>query len=496
MLFNSIEFLIFFPIVILIYFVIPRKARMYWLLVVSYYFYMSWNAKYAVLIAGSTVVTFFSGILIQKLNDNESLSDHDRTVRKKWVVAGSLIINLGILAVFKYANFALESVDAIVSFFGHNAPGKRLDILLPVGISFYTFQALSYSIDVYRGTVPAEKNLLRYALFVSFFPQLVAGPIERTGNLLPQINNVENLNLWNYERVRDGLLLMLWGFFQKLVIADRISLMVEQVYNNYELYGFLEIFVASMLFCFESYCDFGGYSNIARGAAKVMGFDLMINFRQPYFARSIQEFWRRWHISMTTWFTDYLYIPLGGSRKGLLRKYINIMILFTTSGLWHGASWHYVVWGMLFGIFQIIGDLRHKLMKKIRKGAKPVDNFSCKIRDIIVTFLAQGFVTMFFITGSLTQLWHMFKQMATSFTTVGLLNVGLTENNWFALGFALLVLLIVDLMHENNISIFAWVKKQNIWFRWALYIGLLWATILLGIFGAGYDTSSFLYFQF
>ena len=328
MLFNSIEFLVFFPIVSGLFFIIPKKFRCLWLLIASYYFYMSWNPKYAVLIAFSTFITYISGILMERANTKHG---------KQAVVAASFIINLAILGVFKYANFALQPLSAIGAILGLQPIERRLDLLLPVGISFYTFQALSYTIDVYRGTVKAEKNILQYMLFVSFFPQLVAGPIERSGNLLSQIQRVKEINVWEFERVRNGFLLMCWGLFQKLVIADRASVLVNQVYQNYGDYGFLELAIASVLFAFQIYCDFGGYSNIARGAAQVMGFSLMQNFRQPYLAVNIKEFWRRWHVSLTSWFTDYLYIPLGGSRKGAVRKYLNILIVFMVSGLWHGV---------------------------------------------------------------------------------------------------------------------------------------------------------------
>ena len=329
MLFNSIDFLFFFPIVVGILFILPRKLRCTWLLIASYYFYMSWNPKYALLIAFSTLVTYLSGIALERCRTNG---------HKKIVVAVSLVSNLLILFVFKYANFTLHTITVLLGELGIQVADRQLDLLLPVGISFYTFQALSYTLDVYRGDIKAEKNIVRYALFVSFFPQLVAGPIERSGNLLKQIQSVNKINLWNYENIRNGLLLMFWGLFQKLVIADRASILVNQVYGNYADYGFVEIVIATVLFAFQIYCDFDGYTNVARGAARVMGISLMKNFRQPYLAWNIKEFWRRWHISLTSWFTDYLYIPLGGNRKGQLRKNINILIVFIVSGLWHGAS--------------------------------------------------------------------------------------------------------------------------------------------------------------
>ena len=302
MLFNSFSFLVFFPVVVLVLFIIPRRFRSVWLLVASYWFYMSWNPKYAVLIGLSTVITYFSGIMIEKANTDRG---------RKAVVAFSLISNLGILALFKYANFILDTISAVCGRFGVSTGGMHLDLLLPVGISFYTFQALGYTLDVYRGTISSEKNIINYALFVSFFPQLVAGPIERSGNLLSQIRRIKELQLYEYARVRDGLLLMLWGYFQKLVIADRASILVHRVFDHYRDYGLAELCLASVLFAFQIYCDFGGYTDIARGAARVMGFSLTDNFLQPYFAVNIKDFWRRWHRSLTSWFTDYLYIPLG-----------------------------------------------------------------------------------------------------------------------------------------------------------------------------------------
>ena len=285
MLFNSIDFLIFFPVVVAVYFIIPKKIRYVWLLVASYYFYMSWNPKYAILIAISTVITYMGSLMINRFSENKKV--------KGLFLCGSLISNLGILAVFKYSDFIIDNLNYILHMLGFTTINRRLDLLLPVGISFYTFQALSYTMDVYNKKITPEKNVLKYALYVSFFPQLVAGPIERSGSLLPQIQNIDKINVWNYERIRDGFMLMMWGLFQKLVIADRASLLVNTVINNYTNYGFFEILIAVVLFAVQIYCDFGGYTNIARGAARVMGFKLMNNFKQPYFAVSIKDFWRR-----------------------------------------------------------------------------------------------------------------------------------------------------------------------------------------------------------
>lgn len=486
MLFNSIEFLIFFPIVTGLFFIIPNRFRYIWLLISSYYFYMSWNPKYAILIALSTVVTFSSGLLLENVK---------KDISRKTVLVCSLVSNLAILVIFKYTNFILQTLSNVSQHLGLNVIEQRLDLLLPVGISFYTFQALSYTLDVYNKHIKAEKNIFKYALFVSFFPQLVAGPIERSGNLLNQIQNIRYMKLWNYERIRDGLLLMFWGFFQKLVIADRASILVNQVYNNYSKYGFFELSVASFLFAFQIYCDFGGYTNIARGAAQVMGFSLMQNFRQPYLAINIKDFWRRWHISLTSWFTDYLYIPLGGNRNGKLRKYINILLVFSISGLWHGANWNFVIWGILHAVYQIIGDIKIEVAKK-RNTDTPKTSFSQRLGKRIITFFLVDIAWIFFASNDLKHSFNILRQMLSVLQTTSLYEIGLDRGNWFMLCLGITILIIVDLIHERKQSVFYLISQQTIWFRWTLYLGLIWCVIMFGIYGVGYDASQFIYFQF
>jgi D-alanyl-lipoteichoic acid acyltransferase DltB (MBOAT superfamily) len=341
MLFNSAQFLIFFPIVTLVYFVIPEKIRYIWLLLSSYYFYMCWNAEYALLILTTTVITYFSGILIEKIKKSDA-GEAGKTRKKKMVVSLSVVCNLAILFYFKYTNFALAVMGDIFSRVNIQMNIPQFDVILPVGISFYTFQALSYTMDVYRDDIYAEKNFFRYALFVSFFPQLVAGPIERSKNLLKQLAVPKK---FDFDMAREGLLLMLWGYFLKMVLADRIAIFVDTVYGEPETYAGYYLILATVFFAFQIYCDFAGYSTIAMGAAKILGINLMGNFDAPYLSVSVAEFWRKWHISLTSWFKDYLYIPLGGSRKGKVRKYVNKMIVFLVSGLWHGASFAYVIWG-------------------------------------------------------------------------------------------------------------------------------------------------------
>lgn len=487
MLFNSIDFLFFFPVITIVYFLVPKKMRTLWLLVTSYYFYSCWNIKYTALIAISTVITYISGILIGKAKTEK---------RKKGVVILSLISNILILVIFKYANFFLSFISLIAVRLGFSGIDKRLDLLLPVGISFYTFQALSYTLDTYKGKSEPEHNFIKYALFVSFFPQLVAGPIERTENLLPQINSIESKALWDSERIRDGILLMFWGYFQKLVIADRASILVNQVYKNYQSYGFVEIFIASVLFSIQIYCDFGGYTNIARGAAKVLDFSLVQNFRQPYFAISIKDFWRRWHLSLTSWFTYYLYIPLGGNRKGELRKYFNILIVFAVSGLWHGASWHFVAWGVLHAVLQIAGDLKNHLLGRVNIVLQNNASFSARLYKMISTFIMVNFAWIFFAADSISHAKGIIKQMFATFWTTSITEIGLDVGNWWTLFTAIGILAIVDIFHERKKSIYVLIEGQMKYLKYAVYLGLIWGVIMFGIYGVAYNTSQFIYFQF
>lgn len=320
MLFNSFDFAFFFPVVIVIYFILPSKIRYIWLLVSSYFFYMNWNVKYVLILVLITLVSYVSARNIQTIRDRKD---------KKFgggvkVFILNAIVCLGVLAVFKYANFIIYNINLIF----RQVDLETFDIVLPIGISFYTFQAIGYVTDVYKGTTRAEKNVFKYALFVSFFPQLIAGPIERSNNLLLQIS--ENKK-FDYYKARDGVYLMIWGYFIKMVVADRIAIFVDAVYADIITYSGWYLIVATILFAFQVYCDFAGYSIIAMGSAKIIGFELMDNFNAPYTSSSIGEFWRRWHISLSSWFRDYLYIPLGGNRKGIIRKYANLMLVFMVS---------------------------------------------------------------------------------------------------------------------------------------------------------------------
>lgn len=487
MLFNSMGFLIFFPIVVLIYFIIPRRIKNIWLLVASYYFYMCWNAKYALLLLSSTAVTYISGILLERAKGRE--------VRRKWIVAASFLLNLGILFYYKYINFMLELAGGIFRAAHIELNVPVFDIILPVGISFYIFQALSYTMDVYRGEIYAEKNFFRYALFVSFFPQLVAGPIERSKNLLKQLAEPKK---FDYDRVREGLLLMLWGYFLKMVIADRCAVLVNTVYGDYMSYYGFQLILANVLFAFQIYGDFMGYSAIAKGAARVLGYELMENFSQPYFAQSIRDFWRRWHISLSSWLRDYLYIPLGGSRgtKGL--KYRNILITFLVSGLWHGASITFVFWGALHGIYQILEEALEPVFDRFYKKFRvDTQNFSWKCLRILKTFLLVDTAWVFFRADTLTSAVQILRQSIDLSNTGLLLNnglykLGLNERNMSILLLALLALAVHSAMREMGWNILSWLSKQNIFFRYAVY----WAAVLLITFSLDITGQEFIYFQF
>lgn len=500
MLFNSIDFLVFFPVVVLIYFVIPKKLRYLWLLVASYYFYMGWNAEYAVLIGVSTLITYVCGMVLGQIQKQERR--HGLLWRRLTVALG-VGSNLLILAFYKYFDFFLENINEFRALLGQTALENRFDILLPVGISFYTFQALGYVIDVYRGDVEAERNPFRYALFVSFFPQLVAGPIERSKNLLHQVKDVPLRKLLDYKRITNGLIVMVYGYFMKMVIADRVAIIADEVFNHYWMYGSFELILAAVCFSIQIYCDFGSYSLIATGAAQVMGFTLMENFNAPYFAVSIRDFWRRWHISLSTWFRDYLYIPLGGNRKGKIRRWCNLMITFLLSGLWHGASWNYVVWGGLHGLYQVAGEALAPVRKKLvgLMGIKTKCE-SYKLTQIFVMFVMTTFAWIFFRAPSLADAVGYIERMCTRWNPWvlfdgGIYQLGVNRFQANILLVSLVILLLVDLIrYRKNMRIDAFLAAQNLWFRWFVVLVLLVLIVVYGAYGYSFDAKEFIYFQF
>lgn len=500
MLFNSVEFLVFFPIVVLVYWLIPKKIRYIWLLVASYFFYMSWNAEYALLIAASTLITYLCGLGVEFFGKS---GDRRSAIIKKLVIATGFVTNLGILFFYKYFDFFLENANRVLGHLELQTIESNFSVLLPVGISFYTFQALGYIVDVYRGEIQAEKNPFKYALFVSFFPQLVAGPIERSKNLLEQIREIPERKTFEYHRIINGLIIMLYGFFLKMVIADRISILVDYIFKRYYMLGTVELLVGAIGFSIQIYCDFGSYSLIAIGAAQVMGFTLMENFNTPYFAVSIKDFWRRWHISLSSWFRDYLYIPLGGNRCGRLRKYFNLMVTFLVSGLWHGAEWSFVIWGGLHGIYQIIGDLLLPVRKKVAEVFEvKTDCISYKLLQMFVTFLLTTFAWIFFRADTFGQAVTYIQRIFTRANFAVLFNgsiyeLGLEQFEANVLLVSLVVMLLVDLVrYRKKQRLDAFLQEQNLWFRWGVCIILFVMVWVYGVYGPVYDASQFIYFQF
>lgn len=352
--FISLEFVLFMVVVVPLYFLTPKRFRSLFLLVASYYFYTRWNADYLILIVFSTLVDYF---ISNFLSASQQAHENLKTFRRLLLMV-SVVTNLGVLFVFKYYNFFADSIITLANMADVPVSVTAIDVLLPVGISFYTFQSMAYTIDVYRGKIKAERSLTRFAAYIAFFPQLVAGPIERASNLLPQFHEKHRFDV---DRVTSGLRVILWGAFKKVVIADRLAIFVDHIYANPEGFGGSAMLLATVFFGIQIYCDFSGYSDMAIGTARILGFDLMENFRYPYFALSIRDFWRRWHISLSTWFRDYVYFPLGGNRVSLIRNLFNLFVVFLISGLWHGAAWTFVIWGAVHGIFIALETLFDRL---------------------------------------------------------------------------------------------------------------------------------------
>jgi D-alanyl-lipoteichoic acid acyltransferase DltB (MBOAT superfamily) len=455
---------------------------------------MCWNPKYVLLLATSTIVTYVSGLLIERAND---IKDEKKSVKLKklWVFI-SFGINISILSIFKYFNFFSENLNILFSSLNLSINIPNYDIMLPVGISFYTFQALSYTMDVYRRDVKSEKNFGKYALFVSFFPQLISGPIEKSKNFLKQLDEKHS---FDYYRIKNGILLMIWGFFQKMVVADRLGMLVNTVYSSPQSYKGFQIIIATIFYTFQIYCDFSAYSDIARGAAGVMGFSLTKNFERPYFSKSIREFWRRWHISLCSWFKDYLYIPLGGNRHGKLRKHFNTMVVFLVSGLWHGANITFIIWGGLHGAYQIIGDILSPVKRKlIKRFNVRTEEFNYKLLQVIITFILVSFAWIFFrantFEDAITLIKNMFYFNPWIFIDNSIYNLGLDSKEFFVAVISIIVVLAMNLLQRKKDFALRF-SKQNMIFRWLIYVTAIIAILIFGIF-AGYDPQQFIYFQF
>ncbi len=480
MLFNSLHFLVYFPIVAAVYFLIPHRVRWAWLLVASYYFYMCWKPAYVAVIWLLTIVDYVAGRVIGSASTEG---------RRRLFLAISLASNLGLLFLFKYFNFVNDTLRAFTESFDFVYGIPDLDVILPIGISFHTFQALNYTIDVYRRAREPERHLGRFALFIAFFPQLVAGPIERAGHLLPQFL-VEHR--FDAVLAASGLRLMLWGFFKKLVIADRLAVFVNAVYDEPSTQSGLRLTVATYCFAYQIYCDFSGYSDIAVGAARVLGFDLTRNFERPYFATSIRAFWRRWHISLSTWFRDYVFIPLGGSRVGSWRLATNLMIVFLVSGLWHGANWTYIVWGGLHGAFMVAALATSQVRDRIWGSLGPA---ALRVRPFVAGIVTFHLVTIAWISfraASLADAGTVVTRIVAWADTGQPLSVAGFDSVEFVLAIAFVAMLeLVQVVQERGHIATLLARLPSV-ARLALYAAVALIILLFGRF----DERAFIYFQF
>jgi alginate O-acetyltransferase complex protein AlgI len=467
MLFNSLHFFIFFIIVTLGYWSLGWKGRWQLLLFASCYFYMIFKPIYIFILFFTIIIDYFAGIWLEKTEGKS----------RKWILIISLISNIGILAFYKYYGFFFENINHFLGFLEVKNPLPIFDYMLPIGLSFHTFQAMSYTIEVYRGNQKAEHHFGIYALYVMFYPQLVAGPIERPQNVLHQFHTKFE---YDWEKVKSGLMMMAWGLFKKVVIADRLAMMVDFAYKNPSEQSGLTLLVATFFYTFQIYCDFSGYSDIALGSAKVMGFDLMENFRTPYFSTSISEFWRRWHISLSTWFRDYLYIPLGGNRVSEWRRYFNQFFVFMISGLWHGASWTFVIWGSLHGFYLIFAVLRDKYLPQI---ILPKNIFGKSI-NLISTFVLVMFAWVFFRAKSTHDAFLILKKISNfSFNEIFETPLNSVEM-WFSI-------ILIGFLLWKEAKFFQINTKSNLQFY-----GFSVVFIVMIYFFGVFNTNQFIYFQF
>ena len=485
MLFNSFTFIVFFITVSALYFLLPHRVRWLLLLGASCVFYMAWNPYLIVLILFTIFINYFSAIAIYNERSRR---------RKKRILVFSMLVDFGLLFIFKYLGFMN---DTLLALFGDNWPIETLNIILPMGISFYTFQAAAYTIDVYRGDIKPEKHFGIFALFEMFFPQLVAGPIERSANLLPQFRKRYS---FDPQRIVSGIRIMLWGFFKKIVIADRAAVAVNAVYNSASEYRGLYLTAATVLFAFQIYCDFSGYSDIAKGCARVLGFDLMDNFKNPYLSKSIKEFWRRWHISLSTWFMDYVYIPLGGNREGEAKKYRNLIITFLVSGLWHGANWTFVLWGAVHGIYQVIGQITAPVRNRMKKSLHLYGTGFSAFVSTIITFGLVCIGWVFFRANSASDALYVISHMADSITGWAdrqyiyevMTGMGLGLYEMLVLVCAILFMAVTEIFCGSR-PVYDVIERKNMAVRLIFYIITAVFILSAGVF---YEAGVFIYFQF
>lgn len=498
MLFNSFSFLLFFPIVTALYFVLPHRFRWFMLLLSSCVFYMFFIPEYILILLFTIVIDYYAGILIHRQTNAAD--------RKKFLIV-SLVANIGVLALFKYYNFFGTNLNELAHRIGWNYNIPLLEIVLPIGLSFHTFQAMSYTIEVYRGKQLPEKHFGIYALYVMYYPQLVAGPIERPQNLLWQFHKEHS---FDYNRVTDGLKQMAFGLFKKVVIADRLSTYVNPVFDNASTSPSMSVFMATVFFSIQIFCDFSGYSDIALGASRIMGIDLMTNFKRPYFSKTISEFWTRWHISLSTWFKDYLYIPLGGNREGQFKTVRNLIITFMVSGLWHGANWTFIIWGALHAFYLVFAIFTQTIRKKIRDaiGLSRMRFLDWCFQSLLVFFLT-SFAWIFFRAKSVGDAFALAKKFLTA---VPQYIHNLLSNPKFLwleelmfnrtlkyigfdlgiLAFSIFLMFCLHVKQEQG-SFATYLRAKNTVVRWGTYVTVIFMIVLFGIY---HSKNEFIYFQF
>lgn len=477
MLFNSVEFVLFFGLVVLFCFLSTFRLRVFLLLAASYIFYMFWRWEFIFLLLTQTGISFGCGWAIA--------GSESRRRRRIWLVL-AVVSSMGILFLFKYLQFFLTALGTVIPVLQAGSSLPAVNLAVPVGLSFYTLQALGYPIDVYRRKVGPEGDPFRFALFVGFFPQLLSGPIERAGNMFRQFHREISVD---WDRISSGCALMLWGAFKKVVIADRLAIYVNLVYSDPQGFSGPTLLLATYFFAFQIYCDFSGYTDMAIGAARVLGYDLMENFKLPYFAESISDFWHRWHISLSTWFRDYLYIPLGGNRASSVRWNLNILVVFTVSGLWHGANWTFIIWGMIHGVYYVLE----------RFLAKPASWFCSVLRirgwlrkwlRVLVTFHLVTLAWVFFKAASLTDAAYVIKGICTSPT--GLLYLGPSQLTTFlGAGLILLLIAVQFLQYRGLVPMSKSERMFPIYVRWPAYAAMIFGISIFGI-----SNNEFIYFQF
>lgn len=503
MLFNSIQFALFFAVVLLVFYVLPPRIRVWWVLASSLFFYCYDSTTHSlneqsIFLFIAIGVSYVSAVVMDLIPAEGRLK-----IIRFFLLLEGLLADFGMLFYFKYTKFVIGLINPSIVENGGVPISTDFDLLMPLGISFFIFTSTGYLFDVYRKKTKAEKNPFYYALFTCFFPCILSGPIERADHLIPQLKKLHEVKVINADSMANGFFMIVWGLFAKMVIADRIAMIVDNVYGHYYIYGSVELIFASICYSIQIYCDFMSYSSIALGCAKLMGIDVFDNFDAPYLSLSIKEFWRRWHISLSSWLRDYVYIPLGGSRCSKIRKYLNVIITFLVSGIWHGAGLNFILWGGIHGVLQVIDDITTPVRKKINDVTHArTDSFGYRFSKGIVTFIMVDLawvyfrVTDFNLANEIIRRMFMKPDLWVLFND-GIYNLGLDRKEFNVLFLSILVLIFMDIARKKSEkSLGDYMMDQPWYFRWGTMIALFFAVLTFGIYGPSFDVSGFIYLQF